>query len=352
MSDLVRTAGRQGAVTIKYGPGGRASSSGLTVTVFGCTGFLGRYLVNQLSEHGSAVVTPWRAYEDDKRHLKPMGDLGQITSVKFGIYNHQQLIDSVRNSDVVYNLVGREYATKSFSLTAANVDSARNIAHVCREEGVPALVHLSHLSSSATSPSHYLRAKHQAEEAVRAEFPAATIVRTSTMFGHEDRFLHQIGWLANWPMLPVVNEGTAIRRPVYVGDVAKGLANLASDASAPGATYEFYGPKTYTYEEIIDLWIELTRKPISKVYPPTSLFKLYAKFVDAISPYPKIHPDVITRLTIDEVPQLAHLASTRTLADAGVTKPAVLEYAAIEYVRRYRKHDVYHLPGRIPAHEK
>jgi NADH dehydrogenase (ubiquinone) 1 alpha subcomplex subunit 9 len=64
---------------IKHGPatGGRSADSGHTVTVFGCTGFLGRYLVHKLGKAGSTVVVPYRD-EDDKRHLKVMGDLGQI----------------------------------------------------------------------------------------------------------------------------------------------------------------------------------------------------------------------------------------------------------------------------------
>jgi hypothetical protein len=69
------------------------------VTVFGCTGFLGRYVVSKLGKlkygairfqvfmlifrerdigkMGTQVIIPYRE-EDDKRHLKLTGDLGQI----------------------------------------------------------------------------------------------------------------------------------------------------------------------------------------------------------------------------------------------------------------------------------
>lgn len=59
-----------------YG-GGRSSVSGHVATVFGCTGFLGRYLVDRLAQKGTQVIVPYRD-EDEKRHLKVMGDLGQI----------------------------------------------------------------------------------------------------------------------------------------------------------------------------------------------------------------------------------------------------------------------------------
>jgi NAD(P)-dependent dehydrogenase (short-subunit alcohol dehydrogenase family) len=55
----------------------RSSVSGHVATVFGCTGFLGRYLVNRLAQKGTQVIVPYRD-EDEKRHLKVMGDLGQI----------------------------------------------------------------------------------------------------------------------------------------------------------------------------------------------------------------------------------------------------------------------------------
>ncbi|KAJ1467979.1 hypothetical protein T484DRAFT_1856951 [Baffinella frigidus] len=76
-----RAAGR--AVTVAAGTcrslqsgvfrieGGRSSVSGVTATVFGCTGALGRYVVNKLGRVGSAVVVPHRVHDQDStRRLK------------------------------------------------------------------------------------------------------------------------------------------------------------------------------------------------------------------------------------------------------------------------------------------
>lgn len=52
--------------------------SGITATVFGCTGFLGRYVVNALAKQGSQVVIPYRCDDVDMQHLRVMGDLGQV----------------------------------------------------------------------------------------------------------------------------------------------------------------------------------------------------------------------------------------------------------------------------------
>jgi len=35
---------------IRFGPGGRSSNSGITATVFGGYGFMGRYFVNELGK--------------------------------------------------------------------------------------------------------------------------------------------------------------------------------------------------------------------------------------------------------------------------------------------------------------
>lgn len=61
--------------------GGRSSATGVVVTVFGATGFAGRYLVNRLAGSGTTVICPYRGNEDDTRDLRVMGDLGRIVPV-------------------------------------------------------------------------------------------------------------------------------------------------------------------------------------------------------------------------------------------------------------------------------
>jgi NADH dehydrogenase (ubiquinone) 1 alpha subcomplex subunit 9 len=96
---------------IRYGLGGRSSTNGHIATVFGCTGFLGRYVVNRLAQQGTQVVVAYRD-PDEARHLKVTGDLGQIVPLEFDLRNKEQLTECVRHSDIVYNLIGRDYETK------------------------------------------------------------------------------------------------------------------------------------------------------------------------------------------------------------------------------------------------
>lgn len=54
--------------------------SGITATIFGATGFLGRYFAAALAKRGSQVVCPYRCDDLDIQHLRVMGDLGQVAS--------------------------------------------------------------------------------------------------------------------------------------------------------------------------------------------------------------------------------------------------------------------------------
>ena len=69
---------------------------------------------------------------------------------------------------------------------------AATIAKVAAQEGVSRFVHVSHLNASANSPSKFYQTKARGEEAVKAAFPSATIIRPAAMFGYEDKLLNNI----------------------------------------------------------------------------------------------------------------------------------------------------------------
>ena len=323
---------KTGKPIIRAGPygGGRSAVSGHVATVFGCTGFLGRYLVNRLAQKGTQVIVPYRD-EDEKRHLKLMGDLGQIVPLEWDLRNDQQIEECLRHSDAVYNLTGRHYETKNFSFADVHVIGAQRIAQIAENAGVSRLIHVSHLNADPNSPSSFLRSKFEGEEAVKRAFEGATIVRPGTMWGHEDRFLNQ---MAIYPYAWRVNYGQTKMRPVHSLDVAHALEKmLDADVTSMGQTFSLGGPKEYTIGELLHIVESITFTSLAKpgLNTPKFVVKAAAKIAD-LAWWPMLSPDEVTRRYIDDLPDAE---GTKSWSDLAI-EPETLEDTAITYLRRYR----------------
>merc|ERR1712216_117886 len=205
------------ALATYQGRGGRSSVSGIQATVFGATGFLGRPTVNKLGRMGSQVVVPYRSDEHDTRHLKVMGDYGQIVMVPFHLKDTASLANATQHSNVCINLMGQQFATRNFSLEDANVEGVRQIALAAKAAGVERFVHVSALCANEESKSDFAKSKAEGEKVVKEIFPNATILGPGSMFGAEDRFLCRIaGQAAVLPVFPVIGGGKAKRTPIFV----------------------------------------------------------------------------------------------------------------------------------------
>ncbi|KAL9248693.1 NADH dehydrogenase [ubiquinone] 1 alpha subcomplex subunit 9, mitochondrial-like protein [Drosera capensis] len=264
-------ASRGSGYVLRKGTGGRSSVSGIIATVFGATGFLGRYLVQQLAKMGSQVLVPFRGSEDSTRHLKLMGDLGQIVPMKYNPRDESSIKAAMAKANVVINLIGREYETRNYSFEEVNHHMAEQLALasiilpliIAKEHGgIMRFVQVSCLGASSTSPSRLLRAKAAAEEAILRELPVATIMRPSTMIGTEDRILNRWAHFArNYSFLPLIGDGSTRIQPVYVVDVAATIvAALKDDGSSMGKIYELGGPEVFTIRELAELMYDTIRE--------------------------------------------------------------------------------------------
>ncbi|KIJ64483.1 hypothetical protein HYDPIDRAFT_28424 [Hydnomerulius pinastri MD-312] len=335
LHDLVTLPGRK--PIISQGTPGYSAVSGHVVTVFGCTGFLGRYLVSKLARMGTQVIVPYRE-EDEKRHLKPMGDLGQIVPMEWDIRNEEQIAECLRHSDIVYNLVGRDYETKNFKSADVHVAGAERVAKVAAESGVQRFVHLSHLNASPDSRSMFYRTKAEGEERVKDVFPNATIVRPGSMFGYEDKFLNN---MAIWPIWWKLNHGETKIRPVHVMDVAQALANLMAIPQLPG-TLSLPGPRTLSFEYLLDLVSSLTYNPPSRApVVPKRIALAVAKAAQAAW-WPLISPDEVERRYMDDVTVAGDWEAVGVIPDE-------IENHAITYLRRYRSADNFQRPVVFPS---
>ncbi|GAA6023849.1 hypothetical protein JCM10207_005394 [Rhodosporidiobolus poonsookiae] len=332
---------------IAQGPGGRHSTTGHVVTVFGATSFLGRYLVSKLAKAGTQVVVPYRD-QDEARHLKVCGDLGQVVPMEWDLNNDTQIEECLRHSDTVYNLVGRNYHTKNFSMSDVHVSGARRIARIASQSGVSRLIHVSHLNADPNSKSHFYRTKYEGEEAVKEAFGSdATIVRPGWMYGHEDRLLNT---LAVSPSVYRVNHGQTKIAPVHVLDVAAALNTMYTAPSSLGSTYSLPGPKTYTFEQLLQLAEALTLKKLRGPNFPKPVLAALARAWDLVW-WPTLSPDEVTRRYIDDLPVAP---GTKGFADLGI-EPEILDDIAIVYLRAHRSASYVDLPitaGGVPLRRK
>ncbi|KAI9342904.1 hypothetical protein BDR26DRAFT_858965 [Obelidium mucronatum] len=322
-------------VYTKQGPGGRSSNSGHTATVFGATGFVGRYVVNNLGKTGTQVVTPYRGTDDERRHLKLMGDLGQIVQLRFDVRNDEQLVACMKHSDTVFNCIGKNFPTINFSLQQTNVDVPRKLAKMATELGVSKFVHVSALGANVDSPSEYFRTKALGEIAVREEFPNATIIRPASIYGAEDKFWNRIGYYIKFGFvgLPVYNNGQTILRPVYVGDVAAVIAKITKDDTAAGKIVELYGPHAYKQQQLIEFFLDVTKRDPLVWYPNKFVAKRLADALNLIMPFVQISRDEVERAYIDEIPSKDE--SVLTFKDFNV-KPLTVEETIVQFIRLYK----------------
>jgi NADH dehydrogenase (ubiquinone) 1 alpha subcomplex subunit 9 len=327
---------------------GRSGVSGLVATVFGASGFLGRYVVNRLGRVGSQCIIPYRGDGMNVRHLKLMGDLGQIVPLPTDLADVDAVNRSVDRSNAVVNLVGQQFQTPNYNFHDANVKCTYRIAKAAKEAGVERFIHVSALGADRQSPSAFLKSKAESEEVVKEFFPDATILRPATIFGEEDQYVNGLANFAHFgPFVPTVDGGRNRVQPVFVNDVAAAVVNALGDINSVGRVYELGGGETYTQEEVINMIFEgIYLEPRTLDVPPAAL-KLYGRLVEkAPARFRLMSPDMVDRMLLDQVVQAG--SGVGELKDLGIDKPVVLRERLAKILIR---HGGQRSPARFTSYE-
>ena len=229
------------------------------ITVFGGSGFLGRYVVRQLASKGFFVRVVVRN-PNEALFLKVYGKVGQIQLISGDIKEKKKIREYIKGSKCVINCVATFFETRSQSFNILHVNAARNLADIVKMEGIEQFIHISSLGASNKSSSQLLKSKGAGEEAVLQSFPNVNIIRPSLIFGNEDTFFNRFARLSSIsPFIPVVGADTKFQ-PVYVDDVAKAISLLV-ETDQQKRYLDLGGDETYTFKELITMLLtEIKRK--------------------------------------------------------------------------------------------
>ncbi len=289
------------------------------VTVFGGGGFVGRYVVQALCAAGARVRVAVRDTRGSV-HVKPLGNLGQVSLCACDITKPATVANALAGADMAVNLVG------SFdNLDAVQRQGAANVAQAAAKAGVSALVHMSAIGADANSAAEYGRSKAGGEAAVRAAFPHATILRPSIIFGREDAFINRFaGLIRMLPVVPVIGADTRFQ-PVFVGDVARAVV---AALSGPGEqTYELGGPQVFSMLQLNEWIAKATGHHKLFVPVPDAAVKLLT-FI----PGGPISGDQLKMLASDNV-----VSGEDGLAALGIAATPI-DAVAHDWMTLYRKH--------------
>ncbi len=298
-------------------------------TVFGGSGFVGRYVVQRLARRGFIVRV---AVRDPVAagFLKPMGAVGQIVPLFGPITDEGHVHRALDGAAWAVNLVGILAERRRGDFDRVHGEGAGRIARIATAAGVARLVHLSAIGADPASPSAYGRSKAAGEIAVRQAFPDATILRPSVVFGPEDAFFNRFAGMARLlPVMPVIS-GTTRFQPIYVGDVADATLAALDRSDAAGAIFELGGPDVRSFRELMEAVLTWTDRRRKLINVPMGLARLQASLGELVPGKPFTR-DQLRMLTRDAVVS----AGMPGLAELGIM-PTPMDLVVPDYLARFR----------------
>ncbi len=306
------------------------------VTIFGGSGFVGRYIARRMAKEGWRVRVAVRR-PNEALFVRPYGVVGQVEPVLANIRDDDSVRAAIHGADVVVNCVGilAERGKNKFNLVQNH--GAARVARIAAEEGAARLVHVSAIGADEKSDSLYSESKGEGEAAVLAAFPTAVILRPSVIFGAEDQFFNRFAAMSRMgPILPVVGADTKFQ-PVYVDDVAQAAVSGILGSAAPGI-YELGGPETLSFRELMQRMLHIVRRRRLIINVPFWVASIMGFAFDALqaATLGLFHNGLLSR---DQVRNLRRdnvvTGEHKGFADLGIA-PTAMEAVLEDYLWPYR----------------
>lgn len=311
------------------------------VTIYGGSGFVGRYIARRMAKEGWRVRVAVRR-PNEAMHVRPYGAVGQVEPVLCNVRDDQSVAQAMRGADAVINCVGVLNDLGKNGFEAVQAEGAERIARLSAEQGVARMVQISAIGADADSASAYARSKAEGEAGVLRHSPDAVILRPSVIFGTEDQFFNRFAGMTRFgPVLAIVGADTRFQ-PVYVDDVARAAVKGALGQAAPGV-YELGGPDVETFRALMQRMLGVIHRKRIIVGLPFFVAQIMAGMLDLakfvsfqLFPNNILSRDQLKNLRRDNVVS----EGAKGFADLGIV-PETMEAVLPGYLWKFRPNGQY-----------
>lgn len=245
------------------------------ILVTGATGFIGRALVRHLSETGQKVRVLLRPSPSSPR--LPKGVPVEVAVVSLN--DERGVRAALRGVHQVFHLASAAGYGRRGNLFRTDIEGTRVLTQSAKDAGVERLVFLSHVGADRASAFPIHKAKGIAEEFIRKSGLPYTIIRSTIVFGAEDRFTNNIATtLRAVPFFfPVPGDGRVLLQPLWVEDLVTALLWALQNPDTLNETYEIGGGEYFTFKQIVEILMGVTQA--RRAFLPLSIPTMRALFV-------------------------------------------------------------------------
>jgi len=299
-------------------------------TILGGGGFIGRYLVRNLTKKNyRCIISTRNAFQ--KGYLKTQATPGSIELIDWNSSNFDELKESIKNSDVVINLIGILYETRKQKFMKIHRDLPEAVSKICAQSDVKKFINVSAIGASENSKSLYQKSKFQGEAKALINFKNTVIIRPSVVCGTEDNFTNLFSKLSILPVIPVVGIDYKFQ-PILVTDVADAIVKSIEAKDNHGKIYELGGPKIISFGNMVKSIMQTLNKKRFVIGMPMPIAKFQSSVLSLL-PFPPI----LTRDQCEILSEADNVVSNNnlTLQDLNV-KPSDVEEAMKKWLWRFR----------------
>ena len=290
-------------------------------TILGGGGFIGRYLVRNLTKKNyRCIISTRNAFQ--KGYLKTQATPGSIELIDWNSNNFDELKESIKNSDVVINLIGILYETRKQKFMKIHRDIPEAVSKICAQTDVKKFINVSAIGANENSKSLYQRSKFQGELKALTNFKNTVIVRPSVVCGTEDNFTNLFSKLSILPVIPIVGINYKFQ-PVLVTDVADAIVKAIETKDNHGKIYEIGGPQIISFGDMVKSIMKTLNKKRFVVQMPMPIAKIQSSVMSLLP-----IPPILTRDQCEILSEADNVVSNNhlTLQDLNV-KPSDVEEA-------------------------
>jgi NADH dehydrogenase len=272
------------------------------ILLTGGTGYVGSYLLAALRRRDEPVRVLVR---DPATHQDLVR--GNVELARGDVTDPRSLSEAMQGVSTVIHLVAiiRE-GPGGMTFERVNYGGTVNVVEAAKAVGVTRILHQSTLAARPDPTLPHYDTKYRAEQYVKEIGLRYAVLRPSVIFGEGDQFVNTLADLVRKPLLilpapflPVVGNGSAPFSPVWVGDFVDAALGALDDPARDGQVYEIGGPRTMTYEQMIDEIMDVVGIKRRKLHVPFALMRALALVMDKVMRNPPVATEELTMLRLD-----------------------------------------------------